>query len=236
MRERGSKLRVRRLYGQPNRVAPRAGAWIETCRSRLVCLRHCGRSPCGSVDRNVGLAGGRVVPAGRSPCGSVDRNSTATRVPGFRDGRSPCGSVDRNRFSIAVVPRTSVAPRAGAWIETAEPSPPAVARQSLPVRERGSKRRVDRDHPRSRGRRSPCGSVDRNLERIEDMAKAALSLPVRERGSKLRPLPATPRPRDRRSPCGSVDRNQITWENNRGSRKSLPVRERGSKPAWLSVA
>ena len=108
----------------------------------------------------------------------------------------------------------NVAPRAGAWIETRRGGLPSI---------------------RSR-RRSPCGSVDRNLERIEDMAKAALSLPVRERGSKLRPLPATPRPRDRRSPCGSVDRNQITWENNRGSRKSLPVRERGSKPAWLSVA
>ncbi len=56
----------------------------------------------------------------------------------------------------------AVAPRAGAWIETAAVNGAALMPWSLPVRERGSKRPVD------------------GVENV-----LVWSLPVRERGSKL---------------------------------------------------
>ncbi len=77
-------------------VAPRAGAWIETC-SRCLCPPlQAGRSPCGSVDRNMRSAGMRQIAARRSPCGSVDRNDVGLPSSGMAPCRSPCGSVDRN--------------------------------------------------------------------------------------------------------------------------------------------
>ena len=98
VRERGSKPSHRFRLGRKRGVAPRAGAWIET-----------------------GFAHGCMpIGAGRSPCGSVDRNSRERTSPCPNAGRSPCGSVDRNlRSRFNLTPSQLVAPRAGAWIETA---------------------------------------------------------------------------------------------------------------------
>ena len=104
------------------RVAPRAGAWIETSPTMRLAARR--RSPCGSVDRNTCGSSERllwhlVAPRagawietfsgegvlrvqGRSPCGSVDRNPTPRGCGARRPCRSPCGSVDRNRHGPAV--------------------------------------------------------------------------------------------------------------------------------------
>src|SRR5690606_18232031 len=79
--------------------------------------------------------------ASRSPCGSVDRNIQYGDVFMLDVRRSPCGSVDRNRFNPL-------------WEEDEA--------TSLPVRERGSKRRCPGGR-RPAARRSPCGSVDRNF-------------------------------------------------------------------------
>ena len=49
MRERGLKLVFLREVRQVGRVAPHAGAWIETMDLGNV-LRKLSRSPCGSVD------------------------------------------------------------------------------------------------------------------------------------------------------------------------------------------
>ena len=55
-------------------VAPRAGAWIETLYGSAVSGLN-GRSPCGSVDRNIPKAWIHTGPSvRRSPCGGVDRN------------------------------------------------------------------------------------------------------------------------------------------------------------------
>ena len=103
------------------RVAPRAGARIETAKARHECpRRRRSRSPRGSADRNTFVDSQQVsteqsLPARergsklarrrhasrrracRSPRGSADRNAPDRRVVELRDrGRSPRGSADRN--------------------------------------------------------------------------------------------------------------------------------------------
>ena len=183
-------------------VAPRAGAWIETC-AALELLQHLYRS----------------LPV---------RERGSKPRPRNIDGLAP------------------VAPRAGAWIETVTETVHGDSDTSLPVRERGSKRcaiairlcRLCRSPCGSVDRnylcrywatgicRSPCGSVDRNIIRCCRLG-AGTSLPVRERGSKhLASYYCLGT--QRRSPCGSVDRNPNV-ERHRVHVRSLPVRERGSK-------
>ncbi len=119
VRERGSKLRAL-LRIRKQEVAPRAGARIETGHAAGWSTPPAGRSPCGSADRNMALAR-RVDPdGGRSPCGSADRNLTTTPAARSASRRSPCGSADRNWQKMAMALKGT---------------------PSLPVRERGSKRR-----------------------------------------------------------------------------------------------
>ncbi len=205
-RERGSKQDVHDLRKPLIRVAPRAGAWIETLRAFWGTLppavapragawieTHRGpapRRPCWSLparERGSKRAtadiqrphpqslparergskpqngdhlclGHESLPARergsklnritnyikemrRSPRGSVDRNVWGLRGLRSRRSRSPRGSVDRNAYWGGYPYRLDVAPRAGAWIETASRSDMAPFAMSLPARERGSKRR-----------------------------------------------------------------------------------------------
>ena len=99
---------------------------------------------------------------GRSLRGSVDRNSLQHHFSAISRGRSLRGSVDRNSLSDSIMTRNTVAPFAGAWIETLAPTLRCIAScGSLPSRERGSKHHVRTDPSESRR-----------------------SLPSRERGSK----------------------------------------------------
>ncbi len=152
LRERGSKLPI--VWGERAevKVAPPAGAWIETpeaatTRARLVSL------PLRERGSKLAVAVAVAVAARRSPCGSVDRNTIEQIEASYEISRSPCGSVDRNSsegreghcdgLSLPLRERGSkhsaigtqpcgrhVAPPAGAWIETPQPPHPA---QSPPV-------------------------------------------------------------------------------------------------------
>ncbi len=100
-------------------VAPRAGAWIETAKARSARCRSSCRSPRGSVDRNFPKRG---VPFGpnsrRSPRGSVDRNVSAVEEGLGLTVAPRAGAwieTFQNQETLADLP---VAPRAGAWIET----------------------------------------------------------------------------------------------------------------------
>ena len=103
-------------------------------------------------------------------------------------------------------------------------------------------------------RRSPCGSVDRNAEKIAAMllfrevapragawietgvARGGLrgsnsSLPVRERGSKQRPLHSHLHSAASRSPCGSVDRNWLSWSKSCAMARRSPCGSVDRNPA-----
>ncbi len=192
----------------PAVVAPRAGAWIETSSSWIQKKAPRCRSPRGSVDRN------RICPRhewnadASLPArerGSKHRASqvpviVVTSLPARERGskhqagevcariterRSPRGSVDRNRLSwFAVCHAASVAPRAGAWIETHAAS----------------------HRPRGADGRSPRGSVDRNSQ--DSVIIRAPSVAPRAGAWIETAMPRChTRPASGRSPRGSVDRN-----------------------------
>ena len=163
MRGRGSKpTRHRNLA--TDRVAPHAGAWIETSHAsptrrgarsppmRGRGSKHAadhltgsspGRPPCGGVDRNSSAPHRRTAPR-RPPCGGVDRNRrSSSSVPAA--SRPPCGGVDRNARVPADACGRQVAPHAGAWIETSRFAAAAKQSRSPSMRGRGSKRAFCRD-------------------------------------------------------------------------------------------
>ena len=75
------------------------------------------RSPCGSVDWNIGIPCECTYGKCRSPCGSVDWNHLLPCSAIMLRGRSPCGSVDWNGIHLFIFSKSFVAPLAGAWIE-----------------------------------------------------------------------------------------------------------------------
>ena len=144
-------------------VAPRAGAWIET--SMVSAL----------------YSAARVAPR----AGAWIETFQNVLSNGFETVAPRAGAWIETPYSASSEISVHVAPRAGAWIETPLRRRPLRRSMSLPVRERGSKRRHAQ---RRRGR--------------------LRSLPVRERGSKRPPTRSTATGRASRSPCGSVDRNK----------------------------
>ena len=253
-RGRGSKRPARRPSAPRGRVAPFAGAWIETTRTRDARGQPMSRPLRGGVDRNLSSKARLDGQGGRLLRGGVDRNhqlavqwrsrrlSPPSRGRGSkhspwrcrprRPGRLLRGGVDRNIRSRQTAERirrrplrggvdrntrkmrrqrSTVAPFAGAWIETHccddcfdEVSPPSRGRGS----KRAARRRSAVLHasPPSRGRGSkltsrqvgPKGEVasfagawieTRNASTGAGVARA--SPPSRGRGSK--------RPRDRRT-------------------------------------
>ena len=125
-------------------VAPRAGAWIET-RAWPPTRHRPMQSP----------------PArGRGSKHRPSQIATALRRP-------PRGGVDRNMIQASMPGRTAVAPRAGAWIETAARDRSRHADATVAPRAGAwietlpcARLRMRRD----RGR-PPCGGVDRNHPR-----------------------------------------------------------------------
>ncbi len=125
------------------------------------------------------------------------------------DGRPPCGGVDRNYTAGGFPIAATVAPHAGAWIETEETamnnpitnaSPPMRGRgskppraqtlpltcRSPPMRGRGSKPMLA-GYTEAGPSRPPCGGVDRNIPKL----------------TRNGAYPSRP-------PCGGVDRNMTT--------------------------
>ena len=164
-------------------VAPRAGARIETFQRRRLHSRR-RRSPRGSADRNVNPDGFVNALRRRSPRGSADRNdqtaaqiATAWSLPARERGSKQ----DR---SVECQGTTTVAPRAGARIETR--AIPAQHRMQ-PVAPRAGARietSITTESSTCERRRSPRGSADRNI------------LPLRQAPESTS-----------RSPRGSADRN-----------------------------
>ena len=207
-RERGSKLVVLGLILAQQKVAPRAGAWIETDNHL-----HPRRL------RQVAPRAGAWIETGFTSLSTASFSRVAPRAGAWIE--TPPGA--RARKECQVAPRAGawietcqvwhqaaasmVAPRAGAWIETQERLPTQGRHKSLPARERGSKLGdLEADNKSATGR-SPRGSVDRNSYRRALCMTPRRSLPARERGSK------------QRMACAQ-----------RTERPSLPARERGSKP------
>ena len=142
-RERGSKRAGACRPRQRARVAPFAGAWIETGTGSIQVPRSVSRSLRGSVDRNIQRAPGFPRRHRRSLRGSVDRNLERAGGLDVEPIRS-LPSRERGSKRDAADPRgpaAHVAPFAGAWIETRSPKlrPCRTSRRSL----RGS---VDRNH------------------------------------------------------------------------------------------
>ena len=190
------------------RVAPHAGAWIET--------RHWRASDRSAASLPTRERGSKLVIAAIDRLFAVAPHAGAW-IETFEKARLAKGGGSlptrergsKRRWRATVRPQW-VAPHAGAWIET-RPSPSTTARtRSLPTRERGSKlgiidhfSRTDRVAPHAGAwiETSPMGSVPAGLT----------SLPTRERGSKPRKR-ASPPVGTGRSPRGSVDRNSSNFD------------------------
>ena len=221
-----NKLRFYKLRKRI-KVAPLAGAWIE-----MDCVCECGnhirsRSPCGSVDRNIATSPESPEPTSRSPCGSVDRN-TYTPFPDRLEGVAPlAGAWIEITDILSRSELDKVAPLAGAWIEILVP----LISQGCQLR-RSPCGSVDRNlswtiliqwYPS----RSPCGSVDRNNPARREQEHQAIVAPLAGAWIEIRDIRPDEGAIIGRSPCGSVDRNKAASAWASVSLVSLPLRERG---------
>ena len=123
----------------PGRVAPHAGAWIETlataarsasCASPLMqgrgskpaegnpLMSDARRPSCRGVDRNCAAARSAVAWVSRPSCRGVDRNAGRLGQRRLAARRPSCRGVDRNTVPGVGMVMPTVAPHAGAWIET----------------------------------------------------------------------------------------------------------------------
>jgi len=166
-------------------VAPRAGAWIET--ENWKALETTIES-LPARERGSKLAHWVWVQSirRRSPRGSVDRNNGRVRDIFLRACRSPRGSVDRNAHDAADARERA---------------------ESLPARERGSKRYQHGDDRKADGR-SPRGSVDRNSYHRSCVVRSVVAPRA---GAWIETCQdASLRSSSKgRSPRGSVDRNRV---------------------------
>ena len=120
VRARGSKPLFFGVLFEIGVVAPRAGAWIETTVDHGDDRGRHGRAPCGRVDRNPMQMRAAPTVSCRAPCGRVDRNPSIDGPAGPPRRSRPVrarGSKRLWRFTDDI--GIHVAPRAGAWIETA---------------------------------------------------------------------------------------------------------------------
>ena len=206
VRGRGSKLVAERHVGIVERVAPRAGAWIETRSASRAAARRPRRPPCGGVDRNLACA---VIAANsRSP--PVRGRGSKPDVPAALAAlarRPPCGGVDRNRLETSRRNACRVAPPCGGVDRN------TCARRSL----------------RGGGGRPPCGGVDRNAANRSAACSVWTSPPVRGRGSKhpsVMPL----------SIASSVAPRAGAWiETPCGPRSARPRRVAPRAGAWIET-
>ena len=188
-RGRGSKLLlVRQRAGLSCRVAPHAGAWIETSTGPqsitppLMSPPTRGRGSkhrtCANPDRLQIVAphagawietrtrgGGRPIGPVAPHAGAWIETTKRPVVLQRASGRPPRGGVDRNRHpQPARGTPIAVAPHAGAWIEKGRGCrTPPRQQMSPPTRGRGSKPAASCAALPATDRRPPRGGVDRNL-------------------------------------------------------------------------
>jgi len=145
------------------KVAPRAGAWIETPSARSSRARSCVAPRAGAWIETSRRAHQRCARQGRSPRGSVDRNIPlrALTVPVAQS--LPARERGSKRVRIACqIPRHGSLPARERGSKRRAAVAGVAHQLSLPARERGSKpEREEADLQRQR--RSPRGSVDRNI-------------------------------------------------------------------------
>ena len=186
-------------------VAPRAGAWIETCG------RSSARSPWPSLpvrERGSKQLDAEPTPARIQSLPVRERGSKHAGgvPPELHARRSPCGSVDRNCLTMTRDRIDAVAPRAGAWIETRRSVIASAITTVAPragawieTRRRHRCRRRCRVAPRAGAWiETAPSSRPPPSERVAPRAGAWI-----ETGANW---PSKGR-RASRSPCGSVDRN-----------------------------
>jgi len=138
-RERGSKL-LSRSDHRAVRVAPFAGAWIETYPPTKQTTRSRVAPFAGAWIETLMRSLGMDTSSRRSLRGSVDRNMDFIAPATLQHGSLPSRERGSKRLSFClrvVIPR--VAPFAGAWIETSAVLWRHPSTVSLPSRERGSK-------------------------------------------------------------------------------------------------
>ena len=166
--------------------------------------------------------------------GSVDR-----RCPQCgRCGRPPCGGVDRNTLQRARI--ASVAPHAGAWIET----PTGRSRLSPPMRGRGSKQGCRQPRPASNAPVAPHAGawIETSLgtsrtERSDVAPHAGAWIETARRRSSKAPRASPPmrgRGSKRRVSLRPVAPHAGAWIetlNRSCTDGSPPMRGRGSKPS-----
>ena len=145
----------------PLGVAPPAGAWIETCRG-FPCSSYIGVAPPAGAWIETQWSASTSSVARSRPLRARGSKPPRWKQSEYQRGRAPCGRVDRNRSATNPAISPSVAPPAGAWIETSSDgfscrssnvAPPAGAW----IETSCSTRRLP-----TRARRAPCGRVDRN--------------------------------------------------------------------------
>ncbi len=242
--------RRRRCSTPARRVAPRAGAWIETAIEKRPARAGPGRPSRRGVDRNLHISSDEIGSYGRPSRRGVDRNLAA--CDGHLAQRRPSRrGVDRNSNSAMGGSIKAVAPRAGAWIETAlrsnrrrsitvapragawiETSPTTRSVSSSVVAPRaGAWIETSRSQwGRGRTRRRPSRrGVDRNCVKCGLTAVVGLSPLAQGRGSKHRWPPAPSIAIGRPSRRG-VDRNAHCGSPQRWMPASPLAQGRGSKP------
>ena len=163
-RERGLKPAIQSQSSEAELSLPSRERGSKRDMRLFVCQGGQGRSPRGSVDRNALIMIGLALVITSLP--SRERGSKHRRVDdtGIDAPSLPSRERGSKRQLIQkILINRHVAPLAGAWIETEiEPDAPQIRGRSLPSRERGSKQPA----PRSGGARYmslPSPSVDRNL-------------------------------------------------------------------------
>ena len=146
-------------YSAGWRIAPFAGAWIET--RPLTSHSRRGRvAPFAGAWIETTWPRSPTPPMARRPLrGGVDRNTKFNPRELMRGSRPLRGGVDRNVVLGAAAGDQVVAPFAGAWIETGNRRSPRATMSSPPSRGRGSKQQ----RRRRRSRRRRVGRTGRSV-------------------------------------------------------------------------
>ncbi len=184
MRGRGSKPVLRCREPRHERVAPRAGARIETIPWPMPCERL-RVAPRAGARIETSFVSGLPLPAiCRPPCGGADRNGHSALSSGQCSGRPPCGGADRNSGQEPETRGAIVAPRAGARIETVMCM--GGENDEIVAPRAGARIETARSLTRAAAvlSRPPCGGADRNRVGRLFIKGRRLSPPVRGRGSK----------------------------------------------------
>ena len=174
--------------GEGFRVAPFAGAWIETHIALRAAATEAGRPLRGGVDRNSAPSPMDFGPGCRPLRGGVDRNPVDRGPRPPAGGRPLRGGVDRNRLE----PESASSLRRRPLRGGVDRNDRALGKARLSGR-RPLRGGVDRNQRipmefAMAARRPLRGGVDRNPQNVIGGMICRVSPPSRERGSKRCPL------------------------------------------------